>query len=205
MKKTIRLSSIPLFPETFKVLLLSLFFIFGTGAGESLADSEGTFPRTPYVSPPYVAPLPPPISRIHLIDNGDGTISAPGTGLMWAQKDSYADLGRCLDWYQASKYVKNLRAGGHTDWRLPTINELLSIYDITQENPMSWDHDPGNPLRLDEKFADGAAYLYWSSYEMDSKSTDCCGKSLYFVNGTPTLHRFTMCLNSGVRAVRKMR
>ena len=45
-----------------------------------------------YVAPPYVPP-PPPVSKVHLTDNGDGTIT-DGNYLMWTKSDSYADLNK---------------------------------------------------------------------------------------------------------------
>ena len=47
------------------------------------------------------------------------------TGLMWAGKDN----GKNVNWHQAVKYCRNLRLGGYSDWRLPTITELEGIYD----------------------------------------------------------------------------
>lgn len=113
-----------------------------------------------YVAPPYVPP-PPPVSRVHLTDNGDGTIT-DGDGLMWTKKDSYADMGKCLNWYESEEYARQLMTGGYDDWRMPTVKELYGIYDDTLENVMGWDHDSEYPLRLSKLFADGAAHWYWS-------------------------------------------
>ena len=51
-----------------------------------------SFEAAPYISPP------PPIFTLKLIDNGDATITTPDYGRMWTQKDSYADLGNCLNY-----------------------------------------------------------------------------------------------------------
>ena len=163
-------------------------------------------PKPAYEAPQYVAPpqqSPQPMLR--LIENGDGTITDPDSGLMWAQKDSHADLNKCLTWPESLKYVQSLKTAGHSDWRIPTIKELASIYDDTQENVMAWDHDPEYPLALDKKFADGAAYWYWSSDCGTTVVTECCAKTLYFVNGKIDIRRFELCNNGGVRAVRSTR
>jgi hypothetical protein len=47
------------------------------------------------------------------------------TGLVWAIKDNGANV----NWDLASEYCRNLRLGGYSDWRLPTIDELEGIYD----------------------------------------------------------------------------
>ena len=153
-----------------------------------------------YEAPPYVPP-PPPVSRVHLTDNGDGTIT-DGNGLMWTKKDSYADLGKCLNWYESAEYVRKLKTGGHNDWRMPTNIELYGIYDDTLENVMGWDHYPDHPIRLSAMFADGAAYWYWSADREETKLTHCCAPAFYFAKGFSNTRRLTMCANGGVRAVR---
>jgi hypothetical protein len=55
----------------------------------------------------------------------------PATGLMWARQDNRSDLS----WKQAISYSQNLRLAGYSDWRLPTIEELESLYDPTVDVP----------------------------------------------------------------------
>lgn len=75
-------------------------------------------------------------------DNGDGTVSDNLTGLMWAVN---ANTG---DWAESQDYCSSLFLAGHTDWRLPTIRELMSILDY---------YDGAAP-----GFYDNGVY-YWSS------------------------------------------
>lgn len=49
----------------------------------------------------------------------------PATGLMWAKKDNGSDVSL----QEAMDYCKNLQLAGHTDWRLPTVDELHGISD----------------------------------------------------------------------------
>lgn len=185
-------------------LCLLVILSGGVAPFGGLADARPRTQEEPYVAPPYVPP-PPPESRIDLIDNNDGTISAPDTGLMWARKDSYSDLGRCLNWYESETYVKQLKTGGYADWRMPLMEELAGIYDVTKESVIGWDHDEDYPLSISEKFADGAAYWAWSAETEKTNLTDCCAYSFYFVKGMTHIRRFTMCTNGGVRAVRNIR
>lgn len=50
------------------------------------------------------------------------------TGLLW-QKDG--DVSGKLNFYQAADYAKSLKLGGLTDWRVPTIEELATIFPAT--------------------------------------------------------------------------
>jgi serine/threonine protein kinase/cold shock CspA family protein len=62
------------------------------------------------------------------IDNSDGTVTDYATGLMWQQSGSknvmvYEDVG---------SYVRSLnitKPGGYRGWRLPTVEELVSLLD----------------------------------------------------------------------------
>jgi len=61
-------------------------------------------------------------------DNGDGTVSDLVTGLMWVQA-----RGVKMSWADAMAGAKTCRAGGHDDWRAPTIKELYSLIQFTGE------------------------------------------------------------------------
>ena len=52
----------------------------------------------------------------------------PATGLTWARKDNGSDA----TWNQANEYCRNLRLGGRSGWRVPTIDELWGIFDQTK-------------------------------------------------------------------------
>jgi len=58
-------------------------------------------------------------------DNGDGTVYDTQTGLMWAARDN----GRDITWADAREYCRDYSGGGHTDWRIPTQDELAGLYD----------------------------------------------------------------------------
>lgn len=53
-------------------------------------------------------------------------------GLMWAADDVTADG---VDFATAEKACRDLRLLGHDDWRLPTIQELLTCIDYSRCNP----------------------------------------------------------------------
>lgn len=55
----------------------------------------------------------------------DGTWTDPSTGLRWAKQDNGSDV----NWIEAMSYCRNLNLGGHSGWRLPSIDELQATYD----------------------------------------------------------------------------
>ena len=60
----------------------------------------------------------------------NGTVLDTTTNLMWANKDSGRDFG----YYALKNYIKTYRGGGYTDWRMPTKDELKTIYDHAKKN-----------------------------------------------------------------------
>jgi hypothetical protein len=64
----------------------------------------------------------PIMASKRFVDNSDGTVTDNKTGLMWVAKDN----GVPINWHGATEYCKNLRVGGYTDWRMPTLVELAT-------------------------------------------------------------------------------
>jgi tetratricopeptide (TPR) repeat protein len=79
------------------------------------------------------------------VAHGDGTFTDSVTGLMWSILDSHLELGECLDYEDATQYVKSVTAGGYRDWRVPTSSDLAGIY---KNKPF---------------FPDSGASWYWTS------------------------------------------
>ena len=48
------------------------------------------------------------------------------TGLMWKISDNGADIS----WPDAQNYCRQLNTGGFNDWRMPTQDELASLYRL---------------------------------------------------------------------------
>lgn len=72
------------------------------------------------------------------------------TGLTW-QDNRFVESER-VTYAQAEKLCKELRLGGHDDWRIPTIQELLSIVDYKKYDPAILDG-----------FSISESTYYWSS------------------------------------------
>ncbi|WP_051434679.1 DUF1566 domain-containing protein [Desulfonatronum lacustre] len=57
------------------------------------------------------------------VDNGDGTVTDNGTGLMWQK----ATAGP-MNWDAAMSYASGLSLAGRSDWRLPGRDRLEELY-----------------------------------------------------------------------------
>ncbi len=96
-------------------------------------------------------------------DNGDATVTDNLTGLMWTKDGNAPGPGACSpattkNWQGALDYVACLNANnylGHTDWRLPNINELRSMVHAGQSNTSTWLNSQG--------FNNVQSNYYWSS------------------------------------------
>jgi hypothetical protein len=64
-------------------------------------------------------------------DNGDGTVTDNVTGLMWQQTVSTMNYPPS----SAATYCTALTVGGHSDWRVPSLVELISIVDYDSSSP----------------------------------------------------------------------
>lgn len=60
----------------------------------------------------------------------DNIVLDTQTGLMWAAQDN----GKDINWYDAQVYYKEYRAGGYTDWRIPSLKELATLYTPDSQN-----------------------------------------------------------------------
>ncbi len=85
--------------------------------------------------------------------NGE-IVSDSVTELQWQDDDIVASTERT--WIEAIDYCENtLTLGGHDDWRLPNIKELLSIVDRSRHNPAIDTSSNG--------FQNYSSNFYWSS------------------------------------------
>jgi hypothetical protein len=91
-------------------------------------------------------------------DNGDGTVTDNLTGLMWQQT---VPTGK-YTWAQAVAYCPTLNLAGHSDWRLPSRIELVSIVDfgVTSGATINATYFPSTP-----------ADWFWSSSPLAGSSS----------------------------------
>ena len=119
-------------------------------------------------------------------DNGD-TITDNVTKLEWVKNLLGAGIGGIHQWAVAITACENLSYAGHSDWRLPNVNELMSIVDYGRY------HSAIDPL-----FTACADNGYWSSTALASNTT--YKWRVFFDIGSVSVDYKTMAYN--VRPVR---
>jgi hypothetical protein len=91
------------------------------------------------------------------IDNGDGTVTDTQTKLMWAASDNLGNI----TWHDAKVYCENPPIAGYrySHWRMPTIEELKTLYDKSLEG---YETDCGLPVKIHPSIRLSCAWV-WSS------------------------------------------
>lgn len=99
-------------------------------------------------------------------DQKNGTVSDLETKLIWVQIDSYQTRKEWINWNKAQDYIRELnekKFGEASNWRLPTREELGSLYDETVSIPWNY-YWTKNELHIDPIFGKSHC-CYWSSEE----------------------------------------
>ena len=95
--------------------------------------------------------------------SGDYIVTDDQFSLQWT-KDYYASITEYkITWGIALEYCEDLTYGRHDDWRLPNINELITLLDTSERQPAS--KFPGLPESL----------ALWSSTTVDNVNSQAFG------------------------------
>ncbi|QPJ65066.1 MAG: DUF1566 domain-containing protein [Candidatus Nitrohelix vancouverensis] len=103
------------------------------------------------------------------IDNGDGTISDPDSGLMWMKQDTWLEKGRLLTWHESQDYAREIneqKFAGYSNWRVPTRTEAKTLFDINASNT----DIEGCEIHLDPLFPSGCGFSTWTSETRGAKA-----------------------------------
>jgi hypothetical protein len=172
----IRRKAFPLFGTIFLTISLALVPFAGL-ADEAIPDNptalQAKEDKTDYEFGGQILTLTEPKKDVaptsdnpRFQDNKNGTVSDLETKLIWVQIDSYQTRKQWINWHKAQDYVRELnetKFGGAVDWRLPTREELATLFDEKQSIPWNY-YWTKNELHIDPIFGKSHC-CYWSSEE----------------------------------------
>lgn len=118
------------------------------------------------------------------VDNGNGTVTDTKTNLMWLSSDNTVPI----NWHESVEYCKNLRTGGYSDWRVPTLSELKNLYDLNEKN--------GNGYHLTSRIFTTAECCWATENEGDRSAR------FSFTDGKENWHRQSFSAGTRVLPVR---
>ena len=116
---------------------------------------------------PKAAPKPaakPKVEKKPLVDNQDGTITDPNSGLMWKQTDAWLDMHKFYTWEDQPSYIEKLnkeKFAGHSDWRIPTKAESMTLVEKGRKETVI--DKNGTPFPIDPIFTEGRVSNTWIS------------------------------------------
>ena len=97
------------------------------------------------------------MSENRFVDNGDGTVTSRAHGLMWCKTDSMNDLKKWVNYQESADYARGMREkkfAGYEDWRLPSKEEMVTIFDKNLENTDQF----GKTIHISDQFASGGGF-----------------------------------------------
>ncbi len=115
------------------------------------------------------------------------TYTDPKTGLMW--QDDRDTVKKKMTWHQGRTYCAALRLGGYKDWRLPSVQELYTLIDLSKEDPAAVDE-----LRF------VGPKDYWTATQVAGDSDDAW--LVYFEDGV--VNHYSKTRERRVRCVRNV-
>ena len=100
------------------------------------------------------------LKKERFIDNQDGTMTDSTTELVWMQEDAWQKEAKWFTWDEAADLVhdlNNIKLGGFQDWRLPTEEEIQSLYHEKASNQDKY----GKEIHLWPAFPSGGLATVW--------------------------------------------
>ncbi|MDF1591294.1 MAG: DUF1566 domain-containing protein [Desulfobacterales bacterium] len=94
-------------------------------------------PLPPTEQPPASKPTTP-----RFVDNQNGTVTDTQTGLMWVKNGWRLDFVSALTWSEAMEKCRNFNLGGHTDWRLSSVDEWKTLIETERQAPALVEPNP---------------------------------------------------------------
>ena len=96
------------------------------------------------------------------VDNQNGTVTDNETTLIWTREDTWQRDNQWVTWDEAKDYsikLGQMQFAGYNDWRLPTLEETLSLLTDEALNRDKYD----KPIFLDPVFPPGCLAIFWTA------------------------------------------
>ena len=136
--------------------------------------------------------------KSRFLKNADDTIYDSQTSLTWMASDSRIHLKKDVSWDETETYTEDMNGksfGGHSDWRIPSAQEALSLYD---KNKLNKDFKGGD-IHLDSIFPPGAGNTTWTSETRGREA-----QIIFYINGFPYWYeKEDKTLSHSVRLIRR--
>jgi hypothetical protein len=104
------------------------------------------------------------------VDNGDGTVTDPNSGLIWKKTDAWLDARKFYTWQAHREYVDKVnkeKFAGYDNWRIPSKAEATTLVDKT--GTKQCEDKNGTMFPLDPLFDAGCVANTWISECSDDK------------------------------------
>ena len=104
------------------------------------------------------------------VDNGDGTVTDPNSGLIWKKTDAWLDARKFYTWQAHREYVDKVnkeKFAGYDNWRVPSKAEATTLVDKT--GTKQCEDKNGTMFPLDPLFDAGCVANTWISECSDDK------------------------------------
>ena len=136
--------------------------------------------------------------KSRFLKNTDETIYDSQTSLTWMASDSRIHLKKDVSWDETETYTEDMNGksfGGHSDWRIPSAQEALSLFD---KNKLNKDFKGGD-IHLDSIFPPGAGNTTWTSETRGREA-----QIIFYINGFPYWYeKEDKTLSHSVRLIRR--
>jgi hypothetical protein len=96
------------------------------------------------------------------VDNGNGTVTDPNTGLIWKQADAWLDTHKFYTWQAHREYVDNVnkeKFAGYDNWRIPSKAEAITLVD--KSGTKQCEDKNGTMFPIDPMFEAGCVSNTW--------------------------------------------
>ncbi len=102
------------------------------------------------------------IKKTRFVEGDNATVIEHSKRLVWMKNDTFQLTSKWMSWIQVRDYAEELnkqKYAGYGNWRMPTTEEIKSLYDKKQSNRDHW----GKEVPLDKIFNPGFGFLCWTS------------------------------------------